>query len=77
MIENPASMDHDDQCTDPLVNLLLAYNLHFPFQESNDIMSVLAKKGTVKVFTEKLLEIFNKGGKRSKIDAIRNLQERR
>lgn len=61
MIESPASMDHDDQCTDPLVNLLLAYNLHFPFQESNDIMSVLAKKGTVKVFTEKLLEIFNKG----------------
>nr|XP_022300087.1 NCK-interacting protein with SH3 domain-like isoform X1 [Crassostrea virginica] len=61
MVENPASVEHDDQCTDALVNLLLAYNLHFPFQEANDIMSILAKKGTVKVFTEKLLEIFNKG----------------
>ncbi|XP_061178898.1 NCK-interacting protein with SH3 domain-like [Saccostrea echinata] len=61
MIENPASLDHDDLCTDPLVNLLLAYNLHFPYQEENDIMSLLAKKGTVKVFTEKLLEIFNRG----------------
>lgn len=64
MVENPASVEHDDQCTDALVNLLLAYNLHFPFQEANDIMSILAKKGTVKVFTEKLLEIFNKGGKK-------------
>ncbi|XP_062598756.1 NCK-interacting protein with SH3 domain-like isoform X2 [Saccostrea cucullata] len=61
MIENPASLDHDDLCTDSLVTLLLAYNLHFPYQEENDIMSLLAKKGTVKVFTEKLLEIFNRG----------------
>lgn len=32
-------------------------------------MFVLVKKGIVKVFIEKLLEIFNKGGKRSKIES--------
>lgn len=73
MVENPASVEHDDQCTDALVNLLLAYNLHFPFQEANDIMSILAKKGTVKVFTEKLLEIFNKGGKKIRLNKLVNI----
>lgn len=64
MIENLVLMDYDDQCIDFLVNFLLVYNFYFFFQESNDIMFVLVKKGIVKVFIEKLLEIFNKGGKR-------------
>lgn len=64
MIESLVLMDYDDQCIDFLVNFLLVYNFYFFFQESNDIMFVLVKKGIVKVFIEKLLEIFNKGGKR-------------
>lgn len=69
MVESLVFMDYDDQCIDFLVNFLLVYNFYFFFQESNDIMFVLVKKGIVKVFIEKLLEIFNKGGKRSKIES--------
>ena len=61
-IECPQSPDHEDQCSDLLVHLLLAYNLHFDNLDENVIIRRLGSKGTAKVFTEKLLLIFNRGG---------------
>ncbi|KAK3104104.1 hypothetical protein FSP39_024455 [Pinctada imbricata] len=60
-IESPCSTDHEDQCTDLLVHLILAYNVHILDVKENIIMTTLGHKGTAKVFTEKLLLIFNRG----------------
>ena len=63
LIEKPPSPEFEDTAVDQLVNVLLALNLHYTEYETNPIMSVLAEKGTVKTFTEKLLILFNRGGK--------------
>lgn len=60
-IESPPTADFDGQVTDLLVNLVLAFNLHFQKLEDNIIMKAIAKRKTVKVLTEKLLLLFNRG----------------
>ena len=64
-IESPPSSDYDDQVTDLLVNLVLAFNLHFHKLDDNFIMKAIADRKTVKVLTEKVLLLFNRGGKYS------------
>ncbi|KAK3580163.1 hypothetical protein CHS0354_030278 [Potamilus streckersoni] len=61
VMENPPSPEFEDQVTDILVNLILAFNLHFQEVKDNTVMQVLASKGTMKVFTEKLLLLINRG----------------
>lgn len=61
LIEKPPSPQFEDEAVDQLVIVLLALNLHYTEYRSNPIMSVLAEKGTVKTFTEKLLILFNRG----------------
>lgn len=60
-IESPPSSDYDDQVTDLLVNLVLAFNLHFHKLDDNFIMKAIADRKTVKVLTEKVLLLFNRG----------------
>ena len=61
-IENPASGEHEDQLSDLLVNLVLAFNLHFHVPSKNLVLQVMEEKKTVKVFTEKILLLFNRDG---------------
>uniref|UniRef100_UPI00358EDB40 NCK-interacting protein with SH3 domain isoform X2 n=1 Tax=Myxine glutinosa TaxID=7769 RepID=UPI00358EDB40 len=53
--------DPSDQLPDLVVNLLLAFNLHFQVPSNNIVMETLAKKLTVKAFSEKLLLLLNRG----------------
>ena len=62
-IETPPSSDYEDQVTDLLVNFVLAFNLHFVKVGDNFIMKAIAERRTVKVVTEKILLLFNRGGK--------------
>ncbi|XP_050409446.1 NCK-interacting protein with SH3 domain [Patella vulgata] len=61
LIENPPTDEHEDQATDLLVSLILAYNLHMETAGKNLVMDVFAEKGTVKIFTEKVMLLFNRG----------------
>ncbi|ESP03425.1 hypothetical protein LOTGIDRAFT_137389 [Lottia gigantea] len=60
LIENPTSAEHEEVVTESLVTLILAYNLHME-ENSNIIMKYLSQKGTVKIFTEKVMLLFNRG----------------
>ncbi|KAJ8301354.1 hypothetical protein KUTeg_020341 [Tegillarca granosa] len=61
LIENPPSLELQDQAEDLLVNLILAINLQYDDHSFNTILDVVQRKGTVKNFTEKLMLIFNRG----------------
>ena len=62
-MDNPASVEHEEQVTELLVNFMLAFNLHFHVRADNLVMKVIEERKTVKVFTEKLLLLFNRDGK--------------
>lgn len=53
------SGEHDEQLTNLLVQFVLAFNLHF-LRKDNLVMHVLAERRTAKVFTEKILLLFNR-----------------
>ncbi|KAH3717720.1 NCK-interacting protein with SH3 domain-like [Dreissena polymorpha] len=59
-IENPASGEHEDQLSDLVVNLVLAFNLHFYVPSKNLVLQVMEERKTVKVFSEKILLLFNR-----------------
>ncbi|XP_063406825.1 NCK-interacting protein with SH3 domain-like isoform X2 [Mytilus trossulus] len=61
LIEKPPSPQFEDEASDQLIVVLLALNLHYTDYTTNPVMEVLADKGTVKTFTEKLLLLFNRG----------------
>ncbi|CAC5411706.1 unnamed protein product [Mytilus coruscus] len=61
LIEKPPSPQFEDEASDQLIVVLLALNLHYTEHTTNPVMEVLADKGTVKTFTEKLLLLFNRG----------------
>ncbi|XP_076073672.1 NCK-interacting protein with SH3 domain-like [Mytilus galloprovincialis] len=61
LIEKPPSQQFEDEASDQLIVVLLALNLHYTEHTTNPVMEVLADKGTVKTFTEKLLLLFNRG----------------
>ncbi|XP_014440673.1 LOW QUALITY PROTEIN: NCK-interacting protein with SH3 domain [Tupaia chinensis] len=54
-------MDTTEQLPDLCVNLLLALNLHLPAPDQNVIMAALSKHANVKIFSEKLLLLLNRG----------------
>lgn len=59
-LENPPTLEHEEQLTDLLVNFILAFNLHFQMPTENLVMKVIEEKKTVKVFSEKILLLFNR-----------------
>ena len=64
-IENPPTYEHEDQVTDLLINFVLAFNLHCKQPKDNLVLHVIEERKTVKVFTEKVLLLFNRDGERS------------
>lgn len=62
-LENPPTVEHEEQMPDLLVNFILAFNLHFKMPSENLVMRVIEEKKTVKVFSEKILLLFNRDGK--------------
>ena len=61
-IENPPTYEHEDQVTDLLINFVLAFNLHCKQPKDNLVLHVIEERKTVKVFTEKVLLLFNRDG---------------
>ncbi|KAM4652690.1 NCK-interacting protein with SH3 domain isoform 3-T3 [Discoglossus pictus] len=61
VIEDGLPSDITEQLPDLFINVLLAFNLHIPVPENNVIMKTLCKRPNVKVFTEKLLLLLNRG----------------
>ncbi|MEE6502243.1 hypothetical protein FKM82_004452 [Ascaphus truei] len=61
VIEDGLPSDTTEQLPDLFINVLLAFNLHIPVPANNVIMKTLCKRSNVKVFTEKLLLLLNRG----------------
>uniref|UniRef100_A0A671LZS7 SH3 domain-containing protein n=1 Tax=Sinocyclocheilus anshuiensis TaxID=1608454 RepID=A0A671LZS7_9TELE len=60
VIEDGLPSDSTEQLPDLFINLLLAFNLHL-IPESNIVMQALIKTHNVKILTEKLLLLLNRG----------------
>ncbi|XP_016344405.1 NCK-interacting protein with SH3 domain [Sinocyclocheilus anshuiensis] len=61
VIEDGLPSDSTEQLPDLFINLLLAFNLHLSVPESNIVMQALIKTHNVKILTEKLLLLLNRG----------------
>lgn len=61
VIEDDLPSDTTEQLPDLFINVLLAFNLHIAVPASNVIMKTLCKHPNVKIFTEKLLLLLNRG----------------
>ncbi|XP_059520829.1 NCK-interacting protein with SH3 domain [Myotis daubentonii] len=61
VVEDGLPSDAAEQLPDLCTNLLLALNLHLPAPEQNVIMAALGQHANVKVFSEKLLLLLNRG----------------
>ncbi|XP_055269742.1 NCK-interacting protein with SH3 domain isoform X1 [Moschus berezovskii] len=61
IVEDGLPLDTTEQLPDLCVNLLLALNLHLPAPDQNIIMAALSKHANVKIFSEKLLLLLNRG----------------
>lgn len=60
-IEDPPDDEDAEQLPDLFVKVLLAYNLHFQDPSTNILMTVLAKRGQCKSFSEKIMLLVNRG----------------
>ncbi|XP_003476697.1 NCK-interacting protein with SH3 domain [Cavia porcellus] len=61
VVEDGLPLDITEQLPDLCVNLLLALNLHLPVPDQNIIMAALSKHSNIKIFSEKLLLLLNRG----------------
>ncbi|XP_058413762.1 NCK-interacting protein with SH3 domain [Diceros bicornis minor] len=61
IVEDGLPSDTTEQLPDLCMNLLLALNLHLPAPDQNVIMAALSKHANVKIFSEKLLLLLNRG----------------
>ncbi|KAG7477841.1 hypothetical protein MATL_G00073770 [Megalops atlanticus] len=61
VIEEGLPSDSTEQLPDLCLNLLLAFNLHLIAPDTNIIMQTLIKKHNVKILTEKILLLLNRG----------------
>ena len=62
-IEDPPGEDIEDQLPDSFVNMLLAFNQHFPDPASNLVMKALRRNSNPRNLSEKLMYLVNRGGK--------------
>ena len=65
-IECPPIIDTEDIVPDVFLNLILSYNLQFLTLCDNLVIQALTEKDTAKIFTEKLLLLFNRGSNASR-----------
>ncbi|KAM9324406.1 NCK-interacting protein with SH3 domain [Gastrophryne carolinensis] len=61
VIEEGLPSDSTEQLPDLFINVLLAFNLHIAVPANNVIMKTLCNRPNVKIFTEKLLLLLNRG----------------
>lgn len=61
LIETPPDTDLEDQIPDLFINLILSYNLQFTTSE-NMVLNALRERTAAKIFTEKILFLFNREG---------------
>ncbi|XP_021027785.1 NCK-interacting protein with SH3 domain [Mus caroli] len=61
IVEDGLPMDTTEQLPDLCMNLLLALNLHLTAPDQNVIMAALSRHTNVKIFSEKLLLLLNRG----------------
>ncbi|KAG9329536.1 hypothetical protein JZ751_004290, partial [Albula glossodonta] len=61
VIEDGLPSDTTEQLPDLCLNLLLAFNLHLTAPDTNVIMQTLIQKQNVKILTEKILLLLNRG----------------
>ncbi|XP_026874559.2 NCK-interacting protein with SH3 domain isoform X1 [Electrophorus electricus] len=61
VIEDGLPSDSSEQLPDLCVNLLLAFNLHLTVPENNMVMQTLIKRHNVKILSEKILLLLNRG----------------
>ncbi|XP_052577309.1 NCK-interacting protein with SH3 domain isoform X1 [Peromyscus californicus insignis] len=61
IVEDGLPLDTAEQLPDLCMNLLLALNLHLTAPDQNVIMAALSKHTNVKIFSEKLLLLLNRG----------------
>ncbi|XP_054992246.1 NCK-interacting protein with SH3 domain [Sorex araneus] len=61
IVEDGLPLDTTEQLPDLCMNLLLALNLHLPAPDQNVVMTALSKHANVRVFSEKLLLLVNRG----------------
>ena len=61
-IESPPSDDYEEQLPDAFLNMVLAFNQHFPEPESNLVMKALKQRPNPRNFSEKLMYLINRGG---------------
>ena len=52
----------DERVVDCLVMFFLSYNRHITASDGNVIVQAIAEYGTPKIFTERLMILFNRGG---------------
>ncbi|XP_048109928.1 NCK-interacting protein with SH3 domain-like isoform X2 [Alosa alosa] len=61
VIEDGLPSDPTEQLPDLFINLVLAFNLHLSVPANNMVMKSLIKKPNVKILTEKILLLLNRG----------------
>ncbi|XP_031424274.1 NCK-interacting protein with SH3 domain-like [Clupea harengus] len=61
VIEDGLPSDPTEQLPDLFINLVLAFNLHLTVPASNMVMKTLIEKPNVKILTEKILLLLNRG----------------
>ncbi|XP_030633397.1 NCK-interacting protein with SH3 domain [Chanos chanos] len=61
VIEDGLPSDPTEQLPDLFVNLVLAFNLHLTAPENNMVMQTLIKRHNVKILSEKILLLLNRG----------------
>ncbi|XP_067271203.1 NCK-interacting protein with SH3 domain-like [Pseudorasbora parva] len=61
VIEDGLPSDSTEQLPDLFINLLLAFNLHLSVPETNLVMQALIKRRNVKILTEKVSLLLNRG----------------
>ena len=61
-IESPPEEDDEEQLPDAFLNMVLAFNQHFPDPASNLVMKALKQRPNPRNFSEKLMFLINRGG---------------
>ncbi|KAL8610250.1 hypothetical protein ACOMHN_038945 [Nucella lapillus] len=61
LLENPPSLQFEDDAGDLLISFMLAFNLHLTSVDANVVLRSLATFGTPKVFTERIMVWINRG----------------
>lgn len=62
LIEQPTEHDYQDQVSDTMIDLLLAFNLQFDEFADSLVLDGMRQVKSAKTFTEKILVLLNREG---------------